>query len=158
MTTPIRRPASGSPSAEARFEGAPDQQQLRRKREGRTVLVVDDQPAGRYATCRMLKARGYDTLETGSGVDALAMAFEADAVVLDVNLPDMNGVQVCGILRGGQSGQAGRPHIPLILHSAVYADDLHREAAMTSGADAYLFAPFKHEDVIELLDRLLGLS
>lgn len=125
----------------------------RRDRAAHLVLVVDDEPASRYATVKMLNAAGYRTLETGSGVDALAMAGQANALVLDVNLPDVNGVQVCGKLRADTSRR-----LPIILHSAVYADELHKEAGMSSGADAYLIAPLDHDMVIAALDRLLGAS
>jgi CheY-like chemotaxis protein len=56
------------------------------------VLVVDDNPAKRYAIARLLRAAGFVVSEAGSGKEALDQAEEApDAIVLDVNLPDIDG-------------------------------------------------------------------
>jgi DNA-binding response OmpR family regulator len=121
------------------------------RRAGHTVLVVDDEPASRYATTRRLQLAGYKTVETPSGYDALDLAGQATAVVLDVNLPDLNGVQVCGALRRRLPRE-----LPIVLHSAVYVDELHRDAGLTAGADVYLVAPLQAEQLLATLDRLLA--
>lgn len=116
-----------------------------------TVLVVDDQPALLYATSRMLQRSGFKTLEASLGEEAIALAPEASAVVLDVNLPDVHGIEVCSVLKSGKTTAA----IPVVLTSAVYVDELHRGAGLASGADAYLIAPLSPEDLAATLDRLL---
>ncbi|MGZ5180718.1 MAG: response regulator transcription factor [Ramlibacter sp.] len=116
-----------------------------------TVLVVDDQPALLYATARMLQRAGYKTLEASLGEEAIALAPGASAVVLDVNLPDVHGIEVCGVLKSGQT----TARIPVVLTSAVYVDELHRGAGLASGADAYLIAPLSPEELAATLDRLL---
>ncbi len=59
------------------------------------VLVVDDNPASRYATVRLLRAAGFRAREAASGGEALAMADEGvSAVVLDVHLPDIDGFEL----------------------------------------------------------------
>ena len=124
----------------------------RRRRAGQTVLVVDDQPAARYAITRMLQSAGFQTAETASGYEAIEMARTAAAVVLDVNLPDVNGVKVCSTLKADAATSA----LPVLLHSAVYDDELHREAGLASGADAYFVAPLQQDELVAALDRLLS--
>src|SRR5580765_7523649 len=65
------------------------------------ILAVDDNAAALYATSRVLKSAGYEVLEATTGATALALAAAAtpDLIVLDVNLPDMDGFEVCKRLR-----------------------------------------------------------
>lgn len=66
--------------------------------ENKTViLVVDDYDAGRYATTRTLTSAGYAVIEAATGAEALQKVKEAhpDLVILDVNLPDIDGFEVC---------------------------------------------------------------
>jgi len=64
--------------------------------EPQVILHVDDNEAGRYALSRVLRNAGFNVLEAASGAEALAqMANRPDLVILDVNLPDMSGLEVC---------------------------------------------------------------
>ena len=65
------------------------------------ILVVDDNPPTRYSTSRVLRNEGFAVLEAGTGQEALqlATAESLDLIVLDVNLPDMDGFEVCRRLR-----------------------------------------------------------
>ena len=63
------------------------------------ILAVDDNPAALYATARVLRSAGYEVLEATTGNAALRAAAQADLVVLDINLPDMDGFEVCRRLR-----------------------------------------------------------
>ena len=102
------------------------------------VLVVDDNPATRYATGRVLQAGGFKTLEAGSGREALAQA-EAGitAVILDIHLPDMNGFEVCRLLRSRPEMRT----VPVIHLSAAYVDDEDKVRGLEGGADAYMIHP-----------------
>lgn len=59
------------------------------------VLVVDDNTSSLYATSRILRAAGFDVIEADSGGKALALADQVGLLVLDINLPDMDGFEVC---------------------------------------------------------------
>ena len=64
------------------------------------ILNVDDYEASRYARTQMLQRAGFHVLEAGTGAEALRLARERpDLVLLDVNLPDMDGFEVCRRLR-----------------------------------------------------------
>lgn len=64
------------------------------------ILVIDDNEYGRYATCKMLGAAGFDVIEADSGKSALEKAIQNPSlIVLDINLPDMSGFEVCKVLK-----------------------------------------------------------
>lgn len=117
-----------------------------------SVLVVDDHAAGRYALARALRAAGFKTVEAQGGAQALERANDVSAVVLDVHLPDLLGIEVCRLLRT----KPATKQVPIILVSAVYLDEGHKAAALNAGADAYLTAPVDPDDVIAHLRELLS--
>ena len=113
------------------------------------VLIVDDDRSLREALRRTLTLGGYETVSAGSGQEALAQVADAspDALVLDVGLPDLDGLEVCRRLR-----QAGN-RVPVLMLTArdAIAD---RIDGLDAGADDYLVKPF---DVGELKARLRAL-
>ena len=60
-----------------------------------TLLLVDDDEAKRHVLATWLRRAGHTVIETGTGHEALAKLGSAELVVLDVNLPDMSGFDVC---------------------------------------------------------------
>jgi CheY-like chemotaxis protein len=120
-------------------------------RAAHTIAVVDDHDLARYAAVKMLRALGYRTVESATGEEAqlIAGSQKISAMLLDVNLPDVNGVKVCEYLKKA-------PHpMPVVLMSAVYVDELHKGAAMDAGADAYLVSPLEPQELGAVFDRLL---
>ncbi|HSA49875.1 MAG TPA: response regulator [Yinghuangia sp.] len=109
------------------------------------VLVVDDEPQIVRALAINLKARGYDVDTAADGTRALAAAAERhpDVVLLDLGLPDLDGVEVIRGLRGWTK-------VPIIVLSARQASD-EKVAALDAGADDYVTKPFGMD---ELLARL----
>src|SRR4051812_4526760 len=95
-----------------------------------TILVVDDNPSGLYATSRMLRAAGFAVLEASTGSQALSLCQGADLVVLDVNLPDIDGFQVCRQIRS--NGHTAR--IPVIHLSATFVKDVDKVQGLEAGA------------------------
>jgi two-component system KDP operon response regulator KdpE len=110
-----------------------------------TVLVVDDEPQIVRALRINLNARGYDVqlASTGAAGLALAASHPADVVVLDLGLPDMDGVEVVHGLRGWTS-------VPILVLSARDRESA-KVAALDAGADDYVVKPFGMD---ELLARL----
>lgn len=122
-------------------------------RSARTVLVVDDVEANRYALSRTLKAAGYNVSEASLGAEALKMASSASAVLLDVQLPDELGFAVCEKLRSD-----GRTkELPVILMSAVFVEESYRNRGTGLGADTYLVSPIDPGNLVEALDVLMGI-
>ncbi len=117
------------------------------------VLVVDDEPAVRQALDRALRFEGYETEMAGDGFGALSAIAErpADAVVLDVAMPRMDGLEVCRRLRA--AGDA----IPILLLTARVAIS-ERVAGLDAGADDYLVKPFALEELLARLRALLRRS
>ncbi len=64
------------------------------------ILLVDDDEAKRYLTGTWLRRAGHAVIEAGTGREALDLVGSAELVVLDVNLPDMSGHEVCKLIKG----------------------------------------------------------
>jgi two-component system response regulator MprA len=113
------------------------------------ILIVDDEPAVRSSLSRALQLKGYRIGVAADGGQALAQARDAryDALVLDVTLPGIDGLEVCRRLR-----RAGDDTPILMLTARDAIGD--RVAGLDAGADDYLVKPFALE---ELLARLRAL-
>src|SRR5213596_1917291 len=117
---------------------------------GMRILVVDDDRPLREALRRALNVGGYDTVlaETGQQALTLTAADRPDALVLDVGLPDLDGLAVCRRLR------AAGNRVPVLMLTA-RAAVAERVAGLDAGADDYLVKPFALD---ELLARLRALE
>jgi two-component system KDP operon response regulator KdpE len=113
------------------------------------VLVVDDEPQILRALRIDLRARSYDVEVAADGATALRVAasFHPDLVVLDLGLPDMDGVEVIRGLRGWTA-------VPVIVLSG-RADSSDKVGALDAGADDYVTKPF---GIDELLARIRAVS
>lgn len=103
----------------------------------RPILVVDDNNSTRYSTVRILRAAGVEVLEAVTGEQGIGLAGGCDAIVLDVNLPDLDGFEVCRRLREG----AVNARVPVIHLTAQRMRDEDKIRGLESGADAYLTHP-----------------
>jgi two-component system KDP operon response regulator KdpE len=103
---------------------------------GPRVLVVDDEPAIRHFLKTVLTAQGYVVFEAKTGQEALSqvVAQRPDVVVLDLGLPDMDGVQVTHLLREWTP-------LPILILSVRDREE-DKIAALDAGADDYLTKPF----------------
>jgi two-component system response regulator MprA len=113
------------------------------------VLVVDDDPAVRTAVARALRL-DYEVAEAGDGAEALARhaASPADAIVLDLLMPEVGGLDVCRSLRG--RGDA----VPVLVVTARDAVS-DRVEGLDAGADDYLVKPFAVEELRARVRALL---
>ena len=109
------------------------------------LLVVEDDDQLRKALALTLRARGYDVRTAANGADAIAVvqSTRLDAVILDLGLPDIDGVEVIERVRTTSS-------VPIVVLSA-RRDQSDKVSALDAGADDYLTKPFGIE---ELLARL----
>lgn len=122
-------------------------------RSRHTVLVVDDNPATRYSTSRVIRAAGFQTVEASTGQEALRMAADGQvsALVLDVHLPDLDGFDVCRRLREIPATE----RVPVIHLSAAFVQDADKVTGLNAGADAYLVHPAEPAMLIATLQALI---
>ncbi|MDR7334954.1 response regulator [Roseateles asaccharophilus] len=116
------------------------------------LLVVNDDPIGRYTTVRQLQSAGFPVIEASTGMQALALADESlSAVVLDIHLPDIDGLEVCRRLRR----QPTTFKLPVIHLTAAYLTDEDKVRGLDSGADAYLTHPVEPAVLISTIQSLV---
>jgi two-component system OmpR family response regulator len=114
------------------------------------VLVVDDEPMLSDLLSMALRYEGWEVRAAGTGSAAVSAArqFRPDVVVLDVMLPDIDGLEVLRRLRGH------RPDVPVLFLTARDAVE-DRIAGLTAGGDDYVTKPFSLEEVVARLRALL---
>jgi PAS domain S-box-containing protein len=117
------------------------------------VLNVDDYEAGRYATSRVLRQAGFEVVDAASGEEALRLvrSEEPDLVLLDVNLPDLDGFEVCRRIKTAPETST----IPVLYLSAAYRTPEHRVQGLDLGADGYLTQPVEPRELVATVNALL---
>ncbi|BBP71345.1 histidine kinase [Pseudomonas sp. Seg1] len=117
------------------------------------LLIVDDNVATRYALRKRLERHGYEVLEAGTGTDGLALIEREplDALILDVNLPDMSGFDIVRILRADTRTAL----LPVIHVSAASIQTGDIITGLNAGADAYLIHPVDPDVLLATLRTLL---
>jgi signal transduction histidine kinase len=120
-----------------------------------TILAVDDNDALRYTVARALRGGGYTVLEARTGSEALLLAAQSpDLITLDLNLPDVDGFEVCRRLKADPL----TAHIPILHISATYVDPEHRVRGLEGGADAYLAEPISGDELLATVAALLRMK
>lgn len=118
-----------------------------------SILNVDDYAPGRYARTRVLKQIGLPVLEASTGKEALDLIerFRPPLVLLDVNLPDMSGIDVCRKIRENPHTSA-----TTILHiSASNVQSQHQVLGLDAGADGYIVEPVEPAVLIATVNAFL---
>ncbi len=117
-----------------------------------TILVIDDEHDNRDLVTWNLARAGYRVRQAGSGRAALQEIAEnaIDAVLLDIRLPDLDGLDLCRQLRANPDTQ----HLPIMIVSA-YADCDSLAAGYAAGADDYLTKPYLRGELLPRVLRLL---
>ena len=117
---------------------------------GKNILYVEDNPDNMLLVQRAVESRGYTLLQAENGLDGLDIAEnqEIDLILLDINLPDIDGYEVARRLR--KSGKSQLAYIPII---AITANALKGDAerALEAGCDVYMSKPI---NIRELWARL----
>ncbi|MEU1983156.1 response regulator transcription factor [Nocardia sp. NPDC019395] len=111
------------------------------------ILVADDDPVVREVVRRYLERDGRTVVETGDGraaraaLDGMSAPDEVELAVLDVMMPEPNGIELCRAVRSGQ-----RPDTPIILLTAL-GDEDDRVIGLEAGADDYVTKPFSPREL-----------
>ena len=119
-----------------------------------TILVVDDDEVIGGLLQEVLEDEGYRVERAADGQHAAARmhATDINAVLLDLRIPTVDGLQVLKVVRAAEHEAIS--HLPIMLISAT-ASDLERRAGLEAGADDYLAKPFDLDELLHRLDRLL---
>jgi chemosensory pili system protein ChpA (sensor histidine kinase/response regulator) len=124
-----------------------------RQRAPHTVLVVDDSLSVRKVLARTLERDGWTVRQARDGVDALEVlqGFRPDVVLMDIEMPRMDGFELAAILRG--SAEYGDPPIVMITSRA---GDKHRKRAEELGVAGYVVKPYQEQELLVMLHRLVA--
>lgn len=116
------------------------------------ILCVEDNPQNMRLIRKMLKSGGYDMLEAPDGVNGLKLAEQQrpDLILMDINLPDIDGIQVTQRIKANPQ----LAHIPII---ALTANAMHgdREAFIEAGCDGYLAKPISRRELCSTIEEYL---
>jgi signal transduction histidine kinase len=116
------------------------------------ILSVDDNDAIRYSFTRYLRDGGYEVIEARTGSEALQLARSNPALItLDINLPDMNGYEICRRLKDDPATR----DIPILHISASCVESGDRVRGLEGGADAYLSEPVDRFELLATVKALL---
>ncbi len=119
------------------------------------ILVVDDDPLIVQATERLLKKSGYVTFPAHTGQQALDLArrHHPDILLLDVNLPDLDGFEVCRRLKADPE----LADIGVLIVTSTYTDGESQAAGLERGADGYIARPISNRELLARIQALLRL-
>jgi len=117
------------------------------------ILVVDDEPDIIRVVVKIMEARGHQVATAKDGLEAIerVTADPPDVVVLDLNLPGLDGYEVCKRIKT----DARTAHVPVVMMTAAYVSVDDARAGQHAGADEYVVKPFLREVLIHNVERLL---
>lgn len=115
------------------------------------VLNVDDLEAQRYVKSRDLRAGGFDVIEASTGAEALRLIekHKPPVVLLDVQLPDISGFEVCAFIKRKW------PEVMVLQTSATFTTSEDRIVGLNAGADSYLVQPAEPLELAAAINALL---
>ncbi|NYB52316.1 MAG: PAS domain S-box protein [Methanobacteriaceae archaeon] len=121
-----------------------------------TIMVVDDEPTQLFAISRILQSAGYNVLQASSGGEALKIASSEhpDLILLDVVLPDMDGVEVSKEIKKDKSLK----DILIILISGIKTSSDSQSKGLEEGADGYLTRPIPKRELLARVESLLRIK
>ena len=122
---------------------------------GKTILIVEDNELNMKLFNDLLRAHGFDTLQTNDGVTAMRIAREEqpDLILMDIQLPEVSGLEVTKWLKADDSVR----HIPVVAVTA-FAMKGDEEKIRRGGCEDYLPKPIKIATFIETVRRHLNIS
>ena len=117
------------------------------------AMIVDDSITMRKVTGSLLTRLGFDVMTAKDGVDALAQLYEQtpDIVLLDVEMPRMDGFEFASIIRNDTQFK----HLPIVMITS-RTGDKHRQRALSIGVNAYLGKPYQDDELIISLKQQLA--
>jgi CheY-like chemotaxis protein len=133
---------------------------LREARQRGRILLVEDNRVNQLVAKHLLEKRGHSVAVANNGREALEIldapaCVGFDCVLMDVQMPEMDGLECTAIIR--EREQVTRGHLPII---AVTAHAMEGDAArcLAAGMDAYLSKPIQPDELFDVIERYLGIS
>jgi len=120
------------------------------------LLLAEDNPVNQLVASRILERRGHAVVVVGDGraaFEALAGAHGFDAVLMDVQMPEMDGLTATQAVRERERGAGG--HVPIIAMTA-HAMEGDRERCLQAGMDGYVSKPVEADHLVETVERAAG--
>lgn len=119
------------------------------------ILIVDDYVDNLFTLAKLLRELDVDVYQATSGDEALGLALENDfcVVILDVQMPGMNGYELAEFLRGNESTSK----LPIIFLSAMYSDEYHHRKGYDAGAVDFLSKPYIPEILLSKVRVFISL-
>jgi signal transduction histidine kinase len=120
------------------------------------ILIVDDNPVVLFAVSHLLKSEGFTVVEATTGKEGLAQArTEApDLVLLDVMLPDINGVELCRQIKAGSDTS----QLFVVLLSSIETSPDSQVTGLEAGADGYIARPIENRELIARVQAMLRIK
>jgi CheY-like chemotaxis protein len=117
------------------------------------ILVVDDEPDIVRVVVKIMESRGHDVITAPDGFIALELIQEEkpDVVILDLNLPKMDGFEVCKRIKSDEATK----DLPVVMMTAAYVAVEDAERGTKLGADEYVTKPFLREVLVHNVERLI---
>ena len=119
----------------------------------KTALIIEDNPDNMVLITRLLEKAGYLTLQAMTGMDGFYMALQKrpDFIILDIQLPDMDGLEVLRKIRDSEIGNS-----IMVIAMTSYAMSGDREKLLAAGCDGYIEKPIDPARVISQIKSCLG--
>ena len=126
---------------------------LRERRPRLRLLLADDSPTNRMLAIRLLEKRGHSVVAVDNGLKAVEAVQESsfDAVLMDVQMPELDGLEATQVIRQWETGQARIPIVALTAH----AMESDRQRCLDSGMDAYVSKPFTADELYATVEQLV---
>ena len=118
-----------------------------------TLLIIEDNEQNMYMLSFLLEQSNYNVLKAFNGIDGLKLAHEnsQEIILIDIQLPDMDGYEICNKLRHN-----GLPKKTTIIAVTSYAMGGDKEKAIEAGADGYLEKPINPETFVKQMESIIN--
>ena len=118
----------------------------------KNVLYVEDNPINMTLVRRVLQSRGHFLFEAVNGVDGLSIAKtqDVDVILLDINLPDIDGYEVARRIRSSENAKLSTIPIIAVTANALKGD---AEKAIEAGCDLYISKPINIKELVEKVEK-----
>jgi len=120
-----------------------------------TILYIEDDPDNRMLVRRIFHSDGYNLIEAKNGIQGLSIAEsrDVDLILLDINLPDIDGYEVARRLRTSSKTELTRTPIIAVTANAMKGD---AQRVLDAGCDCYLPKPINIKELLEKVEALIA--